>query len=138
MNIAKQTSSSDCALFALTNVTCLAMMVDPLAVVFDQQQLRQHLISHLKTGQRVPCHSAATYGQSLGGHLHHLNHAMHLLPSNRKIGTPGTSLVRCCTPNDSSSWHAVSLSWPSTMWVGSCGRLSLVPMPPAPNTNLQY
>ena len=40
-------------------------------------------------------------------------------------GDGGTS--SWVTSNDSSSWHVTSLSWPSTMWLGSCGRLSLVP-----------
>ena len=50
MNVAKQAGSSDCALFALANVTCLALGIDPLAVVFDQQQLRSHFVSTLETG----------------------------------------------------------------------------------------
>ena len=50
MNVAKQVGSSDCASFAMGNVTCLALHVDPLTVVFDKQQLRPHFVSTLKTG----------------------------------------------------------------------------------------
>ena len=31
-------------------MTCLALGIDPLAVVFDQQQLRPHFVSTLETG----------------------------------------------------------------------------------------
>ena len=106
------------------------MGVDPLAVVFDQQQLRQYLISNLKTGQCVPssrCHIWSVAWWTPPPPSRPLTHALYLLCSNRKIWMPGTALLRCCMSNDSSSWHAASLSWPSTMWLGSCVRLSLVP-----------
>ena len=39
MNVAKQSGSSDCALFAMGTITCLALDIDPLRVVYDQEQL---------------------------------------------------------------------------------------------------
>ena len=96
------------------------MGVDPLAVVFDQQQLRQYLISNLKTGQCVPsssCHTWSVAWWTPPPPSRPLTHALYLLCSNRKIWTPGTAPLRCCMSNDSSSWHAASLSWPSTMWL---------------------
>lgn len=50
MKVAKQVGSGDYALFTMGNVTCLALHVDPLAVVFDKQQLRPHFVSTLKIG----------------------------------------------------------------------------------------
>ena len=50
MSLGRQAGSSDCVLFALPNVACLVLCVDPLAVVFDQQQLRPHFVSTLETG----------------------------------------------------------------------------------------
>lgn len=50
MYVANQVASSDCALFTMGNVTCLALQVDPLALVFDKQQLRPHFVSTLETG----------------------------------------------------------------------------------------
>ena len=47
MNIAKQSGITDCALFALACVTCLALGIDPVTVVHDQQQLRAHFVSTL-------------------------------------------------------------------------------------------
>ena len=38
------------ALFAMAAVTSLAMGDDPVAVVYDQQQLRQHFLESLATG----------------------------------------------------------------------------------------
>ena len=50
MNVAKQSGSTDCALFALASVTCLALGIDPVTVVYDQQQLRAHFVSTLESG----------------------------------------------------------------------------------------
>ena len=50
MNVAKQSGSVDCALFAMATITCLALDIDPLCVVFDQEQLRPHLVKSLETG----------------------------------------------------------------------------------------
>ena len=50
MNVAKQSGLVDCALFAITTITCLALDIDPLSVVFDQEQLRPHLVKSLETG----------------------------------------------------------------------------------------
>ena len=49
MNVAKQTGSVDCGLFALATITCLALGNDPTTVVFDQKQLRHHLIKSMET-----------------------------------------------------------------------------------------
>ena len=43
MNVAKQTGASDCGLYALAAMTCLAVGVDPVTVVFDNEELRPHL-----------------------------------------------------------------------------------------------
>ena len=51
MNVAKQAGMTDCALFAMATITCLAMGTDPLAVVPDQQELRSHLLNILVTGK---------------------------------------------------------------------------------------
>ena len=50
MNVAKQSGITDCALFALACVTCLASGIDPVTVVYDQQQLRAHFVSTLESG----------------------------------------------------------------------------------------
>lgn len=51
MNVAKQAGMTDCALFAMATITCLALGTDPLAVVHDQQELRSHLLNILVTGK---------------------------------------------------------------------------------------
>ena len=48
MNVAKQSGFTDCALYAMAIVTCLALNIDPLKVVHDQEQLRPHLIQLLE------------------------------------------------------------------------------------------
>ena len=48
MNTAKQKGSTDCGLYAIATLTCLALNVDPTSVVFDQEQLRTHLIRCLE------------------------------------------------------------------------------------------
>jgi len=40
MNVAKQSGSTDCALFVIATITCLALDIDPLNIIFDQDQLR--------------------------------------------------------------------------------------------------
>ena len=48
MNIIKQAGATDCALFAMAVLTSLAFGDDPLKVVYDQQQLRSHLLCSLE------------------------------------------------------------------------------------------
>ena len=44
MNISKQAGNTDCGLFAMASLTLLALKMDPTTVVFEQKDLRQHLI----------------------------------------------------------------------------------------------
>ena len=50
MNVSKQTGSTDCALFAMANLTHLALGEDPTMVVLNQDELRPHLIMMLEKG----------------------------------------------------------------------------------------
>ena len=50
MNVPQQAGAVDCALYAMAAVTCLALGNDPVVVVYDQQQLRAHLLNVLETG----------------------------------------------------------------------------------------
>ena len=45
MNVARQTGSQDCALFAIAYMTSLAHGKDPTVVVYDQNDMRCHLVS---------------------------------------------------------------------------------------------
>ena len=54
MNIARQTGSTDCGLYATAIATCLALGRDPLTVIFNQQELRDHFLKVLKTGVVEP------------------------------------------------------------------------------------
>lgn len=53
MNVSKQTGSTDCALFAMANLTHLALGEDPTGVVFNQEELRPHLAKMVETGNVV-------------------------------------------------------------------------------------
>ena len=44
MNTVKQTGSTDCGLYAIATLTCLALEIDPVSLGFDQEQLRTHMI----------------------------------------------------------------------------------------------
>ncbi len=50
MNLARQIGSVDCGLYTLATLTCLATGVDPTCVVFDQDELRPHLVKVLEHG----------------------------------------------------------------------------------------
>ena len=50
MNTSKQTGSADCGLYAPATLTCIAFDIDPVTVIFDQQQLRPHLAMCLEKG----------------------------------------------------------------------------------------
>ena len=45
MNVAKQAGAQDCALFAIANLTTLAHGGNPTTEVYDQQEMRCHLIN---------------------------------------------------------------------------------------------
>ena len=45
MNVAKQSCSTDSALFAMATMTHLALDIDPLKLTYDQEQLRPHLVN---------------------------------------------------------------------------------------------
>ena len=51
MNTAKQTGSVDRVMLALATITHLCLGEDPLAVVFDQRELRAHLAACLEKGE---------------------------------------------------------------------------------------
>ena len=54
MNVAQQTGASDCGLYALAILTCLANNMDPTTVVFDNEELRPHLAKILETRKIAP------------------------------------------------------------------------------------
>ena len=54
MNVAKQTGTVDCALYAMAIITCFALDIDPVTVVFRQEEMRSHLLKCLETGTIVP------------------------------------------------------------------------------------
>ena len=43
MNMAKQYGGTECGLYAIATMVCLAFGDDPTTVVFDQSMLRSHL-----------------------------------------------------------------------------------------------
>jgi len=45
MNVARQTGSTDCGLFAIAYAHCLLSGKDPVNVVFDQTSMRNHLLT---------------------------------------------------------------------------------------------
>ena len=51
MNISKHT---DCGLFAMANLTLLALKMDPTTVVYEQKDLRQHLIQSFEKRAITP------------------------------------------------------------------------------------
>ena len=51
MNVAKQSGVMDCALFAMAFTAHLAFGKDPTSVVFDQKELRSHLLAMLTSGK---------------------------------------------------------------------------------------
>ena len=50
MNVAKQAGASDCGLYALATMTSLAVGVDPITVIFNNEELRPHFAKVLETG----------------------------------------------------------------------------------------
>ena len=50
MNICKQVGGVDCGLHAIAIMTCLAMKIHPLSVIFDKDELWPHLSSILEQG----------------------------------------------------------------------------------------
>lgn len=44
MNVGKQTGATDCGLFALANLTCLVLGLDPVRITYYQQEMREHLV----------------------------------------------------------------------------------------------
>ena len=48
MNIQKQTGTVDCAIYAIATVTSILLGQDPTSVVFNQKELRLHLINILE------------------------------------------------------------------------------------------
>ena len=50
MNIAKQTGATDCALYAMAMITCLALDIDPVNIVLNQEELRPHLVKSFEKG----------------------------------------------------------------------------------------
>ena len=54
MNVAKQSGSSDCALFAMPTIICLALEIDLLRVLYDREQLRPHLVKIVEADKVTP------------------------------------------------------------------------------------
>ena len=50
MNVAKQTGTADCALYAMATIASLALGIDPLSVVPNQEELWPHLANTLQVG----------------------------------------------------------------------------------------
>ena len=48
MNVQRQVSDSDCGLFAVANATAICNGMDPVYVMFDQAEMRSHLLSCLE------------------------------------------------------------------------------------------
>ena len=48
MNVAKQTGTADCALYAMAMIASLGLGIDPLSVVLNQEELRPHLVNTLE------------------------------------------------------------------------------------------
>ena len=49
MNVEKQTGTVDCALYAIAMITALWLKEDPIAIIFNQAELRPHFINILET-----------------------------------------------------------------------------------------
>ena len=49
MNVAQQSGTTDCALYAMAVITCLALGMDPLSVILNRDELRPHLVKSLET-----------------------------------------------------------------------------------------
>lgn len=53
VNAAKQAGTTECTLYALATLTCLALGSDLLAVVHNQHELRPHFVTTLECGNVV-------------------------------------------------------------------------------------
>ena len=51
MNVAKQSGSVDCGLYALAMLTCLLLNTDPTTIVFESDKMRPHLVQILQCGK---------------------------------------------------------------------------------------
>lgn len=51
MNTAKQMGSTNCGLYEIATLTCLALKTDPVTVVFDPEQLRTHMTMCMEKGE---------------------------------------------------------------------------------------
>ena len=51
MNIQKQQGFKDCGLFAIANATSICYGDDPMALVYEQHGMRQHLLNCLEKGE---------------------------------------------------------------------------------------
>ena len=51
MNVAKQSGSVDCGLYALAMLTCLLLNTDPTTIVFESDEMRPHLVQILQCGK---------------------------------------------------------------------------------------
>ena len=49
MNITQQTGTTDCALYAMSTITCLALGIDPVTIILNKDELRPHLVKSLET-----------------------------------------------------------------------------------------
>ena len=51
MNVAKQSGSVDCGLYALAILTSLLLNTDPTIIVFESDEMRPHLVQILQCGK---------------------------------------------------------------------------------------
>ena len=54
MNTARQSGTTDCGLYAAAITTCSVIGIDPLTIIFNQEDLRSHFVDVLKTGVVKP------------------------------------------------------------------------------------
>ena len=54
MNNQKQEGFKDCGLFAIANATSLCFGDDPTFLLFEQQQMREHLLVCIEKGEMTP------------------------------------------------------------------------------------
>ena len=55
MNTARQSGTTDCGLYAAAITTCLVIGIDPLTIIFNQEDLHSHhFVNVLKTGVVKP------------------------------------------------------------------------------------
>ena len=49
-NVRKQQGAKECGLYAIANATSIALSRDPLKIVYNEAQMRHHLIECFRNG----------------------------------------------------------------------------------------